>query len=201
MRRSIIHFEIGTTLAAHQLNHSVMATNCRRIVFFVVAALLTAASSANAQSFLTNGRLLLGSASSKSASVRLGDLDGDKDLDIVVANGRHWPGQNFAFLNQGQSRFSVMRPIGLDQSTTYACELADLDGDGDLDIATGNDRAPCQIFLNDGSGRFQRKGTFGKVSSVRSLTIADIDRDGDQDLLVTCRGSTNWIHLNDVQSF
>ena len=153
--------------------------------------------SAQSHSFRTGARLLLGTESNKSASIRVGDLDGDKDMDIVVANGRHWPQQNYVLLNQGKSQFTVMRPLGEDRSTTYACELADLDGDGDLDIATGNDMAPCQIFLNDGTGRFDFKGTFGKVSSVRSLAVADIDQDGDLDILVTCRGRTNWIYLND----
>lgn len=153
--------------------------------------------SAQDKPFVTNSRLLLGAESNKSASIRVGDLDGDNDLDIVVANGRHWPQQNYALFNQGQARFTVMKPVGIDRSTTYACELADLDGDGDLDIATGNDMAPCKIFLNGGEGRFTLSGTFGNVSSVRSLTIADIDQDGDHDILVTCRGRSNWIYLND----
>jgi len=154
-------------------------------------------SSIHAQSFVSNSRLLLGTESYKSASVRVGDLDGDSDIDVVVANGRHWPQQNFAHINQGAGRFTVMRPIGNVRSTTYASELADFDGDGDLDIATGNDMAPCQIFLNDGTGRFVLNGTFGNDSSVRSLKIADVDQDDDPDILVTCRGRSNWIYLND----
>ena len=173
------------------------------VVSIVAFALLTwlAATIASAQSFSTSNRLLLGTDANKSASVRLGDLDGDKDLDIVVANGRHWPQQNFAFINQssgrGRPRFTVMRPVGVDRSTTYACELADLDGDGDLDIATGNDMAACQVLLNDGKGQFELKDSFGEVSSVRSLAIADFDKDGDHDILVTCRGRANSIYLND----
>jgi outer membrane protein assembly factor BamB len=150
-----------------------------------------------AQTFESNSRLILGSEANRSASIRIGDLDADGDLDVVVANGRHWPDQNYVFLNQGRARFNVMRPLGSDRSTTYACELADFDGDGDLDIATGNDMAPCQIFLNDGDAQFSLQGSFGDVSSVRSLTVADIDLDGDQDILVTCRGRSNRIYLND----
>lgn len=150
-----------------------------------------------AQTFESNSRLVIGAESNRSASVRIGDLDADGDLDIVVANGRHWPEQNYIFLNQGRARFNVMRPLGSDRSTTYACELADLDGDGDLDIAAGNDNAPCQIFLNDGMANFTLQGSFGDISSVRSLTVSDIDLDGDQDILATCRGRVNRIYLND----
>ncbi len=149
------------------------------------------------QTFVSNSRLVLGTESNLSASVRLGDLDSDGDLDAVVANGRHWPQQNYILFNEGKSRFSVMRPLGVDRCTSYACELADLDGDGDLDIATGNDRAAGRIFLNDGSGGFIDYGSFGNPGSLRSLTAADIDSDGDIDILATCRGSKNQIYLND----
>ena len=41
--------------------------------------------------FVGNERLVLGTEKNLSASLRIGDLDGDLDNDIVVANGRHWP--------------------------------------------------------------------------------------------------------------
>ena len=146
--------------------------------------------------FQSSSRLTLGTQSNRSASVRLGDLDGDRDLDIVVANGRHWPQQNFLFLNQGRGRFQVQRRLGADLTTSYATELADLDGDGDLDVAVGNDMAPNAVLLNQGKGRFGLAQEFGAISSVRSLVLADIDGDGDQDILSTCRGMPNQIYLN-----
>ena len=129
------------------------------MLFAMVAVLIATQpiESTSAQTFVTGERLVLGTYKNKSASVRLGDLDGDGDLDAVVANGRHWPQRNYAFFNQGQGRFNVLRSIGNDEATSYACELADLDGDGDLDIAVGNDMAPNQIFLNDGEGNFSLK--------------------------------------------
>ena len=120
----------------------------------------------------------------------------DKDLDVVIANGRHWPQQNFLFLNQDRARFNVQRNLGIDRATTYATELADLDGDGDVDIAVGNDWAPNLIFLNDGTGKFDSGTEFGDVTSVRSLTLADLDRDNDIDIVMTCRGRQNRFYLN-----
>jgi len=148
------------------------------------------------KTLVTNIRNTLGTETNRSASVRLGDIDGDGDLDAAVANGRHWPQQNYLFFNQGRGKYSVMRPLGADRSTSYACELADLDGDDDLDLAIGNDMALGQIFLNDGAGNFTQSSSFGQVASVRSLTVADIDSDGDQDILATCRGMQNRIYLN-----
>ena len=159
--------------------------------------LLMSSSFLQGQTFVTNPRLVLGTEANLSASVRLGDVDSDGDVDVVVANGRHWPQQNYVLLNDGRSRFPVLRPLGFDRCTTYACELADLDSDGDLDIVTGNDMADCRVYLNDGIGKFKNYGVFGKPGSVRSLTVSDLDRDGDVDILATLRGAANRIYLND----
>ena len=151
---------------------------------------------AEERSFVSSVRLTLGTDKNLSASVRIADIDRDNDLDVIVANGRHWPQQNFLFINQGRARFNVQRRLGEERSTTYAAELADLDGDGDLDIAVGNDMAPNRIFLNDGSGHFEQSGKFGEISSVRSLTLADIDGGGDVDILATSRWQPMvWIRV------
>ena len=173
-----------------------MHSSCRRLAA-VLILLVFAGDPAWAQRRLaSSSRFLLGTESRLSASVRAGDLDGDGDSDLVVANGRHWPQQNMLLFNHG-GRMTVARPLGVDLCTSYACELADLDGDGDLDIAVGNDTAPCLVFKNDGRGQFERFAQVGQPSSVRSITTADVDRDGHVDLLLTCRGRVNQIFFND----
>ena len=149
--------------------------------------------------FVTNGLRILGTGIKLSASIGIGDLNGDGTNDLVVANGRHWPEQNYLFFNQGRGAavFTVQRPLGLNLSTSYAAKPADLDGDGDLDIAVGNDMAPNRIFMNDGKGAFSESGSFGEISSLHGLTLADIDNDGDIDILIPCRGRPNQIALND----
>lgn len=141
-------------------------------------------------------RLTLGTQIHRTASVSLGDIDGDGDLDIITANGRHWPEENMVFLNL-RGIFRIAYPFGDERSTSYACELADLDGDGDLDIAEGNDMAPSKIYLNDGKGKFSFHGYFGAISPTRNLKITDIDLDGDMDILVANRGSANLVCYND----
>ena len=139
----------------------------------------------------------LGAGSEVTASVSLGDVNGDGALDVVVANGRHWPGQNRIYLNDGQAAFTLARRLGEEEASTYAVPLADFDGDGDLDIAVGNDRTRNLVFLNDGTGRFEAGATFGIPSSTRSLTLADLDGDGHTDILVVNRGRQNFIFPGD----
>ena len=139
----------------------------------------------------------LGAGSDLTASVSLGDVNGDGALDVVVANGRHWPGQNRIFLNDGRAAFTLARRLGDEEAGTYAVPLADFDGDGDLDVAVGNDRTRNLVFLNDGSGRFEAGATFGTPSSTRSLTLADLNGDGHMDILVVNRGRQNFIFHGD----
>lgn len=144
----------------------------------------------------------LGAGSELTASVSLGDVNGDGALDVVVANGRHWPGQNRVYLNDGRAAFTLARRLGEEEAGTYAVPLADFDGDGDLDVAVGNDRTRNLVFLNDGRGRFEAGATFGTASSTRSLTLADLNGDGHTDILVVNRGRRNFIFQGDgVGSF
>ncbi len=109
--------------------------------------------------FINPGQLLsFGTASNRTASIASGDVDGDGDLDVITAEGRHWPTANFIFYNVGNGRFRTARTLDAEWSSCYAAEPGDLDGDGDLDIITGNDRHPNIWYRNDGQGLFERVG-------------------------------------------
>jgi len=170
-------------------------TKISTLLFFFIG--LTAAQSQSVH-FATNNRLIFGTHQERTASVGVGDIDMDGDMDVVMANGRHWPGQNRIFFNNGNGKFSVSKALGMESATSYSTELADFDNDGDLDIAVGNDMAPNSLFLNDGDGNFSKAGNFGEnYAPTRNLVVADIDKDGDLDILITNRGRQNEICLND----
>lgn len=138
------------------------------------------------------------------ANASIGDLDGDRDLDIVLAKGRHWPVRDLVLLNDGKAGFDERHALGTAVDRSYTAALADLDGDGDLDLAVGNDRPDAKlVYFNDGHGHFEPAGTFGKPDwSTRNLTLADLNGDKRADIIVANRGgannaSRNYVCLND----
>ena len=127
-----------------------------------------------------------------SNDVKLGDVDGDGDLDAVVANHPRYPfgprdprfptrGGDTVWLNDGTGSFEQVQSIG--EKDNFDVELADMDGDGDIDIfVAGNESG---VSLNDGLGRFSFIGLPKNVTNLLTESeIGDVDNDGDQDVVV-----------------
>src|SRR4026207_2157226 len=108
-----------------------------------------------------NSVVNLETTSEDSANVSAGDLGGDGDLDLVLAKGRHTPLLDRLLLNDGRGEF-VASDLGPTADRTYSAVLADIDGDGDLDVLTSNDEPDRKlIYVNDGKGHFRVAGTWG----------------------------------------
>lgn len=133
--------------------------------------------------------LLLERTSETSAGVSVGDLNGDGLPDIVLGKGRHWPLFNRVLLNDGHGGF-VASNLGAVPDRTYSAALADVDGDGHLDIVVSNDSPDRKlVYRNDGAGHFTEFGTFGDPRwSTRYITLADLNGDGYPDIVVANRG-------------
>ena len=134
--------------------------------------------------------LLLESTSETSASVSIGDIDGNGTPDLVLAKGRHWPLSNLILRNDGKGHFTT-EPLSEAPDRTYSAALADLNGDGSLDIVVSNDRPDRKlVYLNDGKGQFHVASTFGEPEwSTRYVTVADLNGDKRPDLIVANRSS------------
>jgi len=128
----------------------------------------------------------------KTNGVTLGDVDGDGDLDALVANtGSAFGGQNRLHLNGGTGDFTdataTHLPALLDDSTAVA--LADVDGDGDLDALLSNNGFPASVegqnrlYLNPGTGIYT-DATSWNLPALLDITtaVAVGDMDGDEDL-------------------
>ena len=131
-------------------------------VLFLMAGILVAAAPPRSFNTVVN----LETTSEDSANVSMGDLDGDGDLDLVLAKGRHTPLLDRVLLNDGKGGF-VASDLGPTADRTYTAALADLDGDGDLDVLTSNDTPDKKlVYLNNGKGQFTVAGTWGVAAVV-----------------------------------
>jgi hypothetical protein len=126
--------------------------------------------------------------SETSANVSMGDLDGDGDLDLVLAKGRHDPLVDRVLLNNGKGGFAAS-DLGPTADRTYAAALADVDVDGDLDVLTSNDTPDAKLdYLNDGKGKFTVAGKWGvPEGSTRNASVADLHGDGRIDVIAANR--------------
>jgi hypothetical protein len=148
--------------------------------------------------------VLLEEKGETSAGVNVGDLNGDGRLDLVLGKGRHWPLHNRVLLSDGKGGFAASN-LAAAPDRTYSAALADLDGDGDLDIVVSNDEPDRKLlYRNDGKGRFTEAGTFGDPKwSTRYVTLADLNGDGFPDIVAANRGNPpkslapSFICLND----
>lgn len=91
-----------------------------------------------------------------------------------------------------------------ESAMTAGAAVTDVDGDGDLDVYLTRVGLPNRLLLNDGSGRFDDgttdAGLAGHAEDQGSSAagFADVDGDGDQDLVLTSSGTAGTtLHLND----
>ena len=118
-----------------------------------------------------------------------GDLDADGRPDVLVL--RQTNSQILVLRNDGHDGF-ITNPSVRVGGDPGGLTLADVDGDGDLDMLVADyaRHGTVSVLLNDGHAHFmQHQQEPVDVYPIR-LALADLDHDGDLDLLTANYGST-----------
>ena len=141
------------------------------------------------------------------------DLNGDGHPDIVVGQGAAGVA---VLLNNGDGTFSsptyysITWPTGSSGGAVDGLALGDLNGDGKLDIVTGDGALSLtgydhpqgyySVFLGNGDGTFAAANTYGPVTAfsplhdggypVNGIALGDFNHDGKTDMAIAAGANT-----------
>ena len=137
-----------------------------------------------------------------------GDIDNDGDMDMYMCNLAHprtmpWSDPSMFVVNGGEPDFvfdNLKDEYGFiyDEGDVNAT-FADFDHDMDLDLAVASLYTGhySRLYRNDGEAGFTDV-TYQTATAVHdsvSVIWADVDEDGDLDLLTADRSGDPWLHL------
>lgn len=119
-------------------------------------------------------------------SISAADVNNDGRPDLVVANSGS--DEIAVFLNNGNGIFANRVSYALSVGAApYSVALGDVNGDGKVDIVVANSGAHnAAVLLNTGNGAFASSVPYstGANSSPRSVALADVNNDGQLDIVV-----------------
>jgi hypothetical protein len=134
-------------------------------------------------------------------SVAVGDVNGDGQPDLVVANkcGNDSScvitsnGTVGVLLGNGDGTFQTAVTYSSGVFGAYAVAVADVNGDRKPDLVVANlcasssdcNNGSVSVLLGNGDGTFQTALTYGVGNQPMSVVVADVNGDGKPDLVVT----------------
>jgi hypothetical protein len=157
---------------------------------------------ANGDNFSSNDLEIGGGEVDATTSVSLADTDNDGDLDLIVGN---MAGYMKRYINDGDGGFANVGEViwngaaAASSYSTHSSALGDMDGDGDIDIVTG-ENGFNKLYLNtNGGGGFAATGTAiaSETDNTLAVVLGDVNNDTFLDLIAGNAGQTNKLYLND----
>jgi hypothetical protein len=186
--KSLIH-QLAGVFSKHQLRNALGSAA-------VVIGLTAISNKVNAQNFAAPIQNAFGITPTLAefGGLTMADMDGDGDLDIL--QGQYYGVIDY-FENTGTSTTPVFgaplsNPFGLVNSMYVSLPTAaDMDNDGDVDLLVGEAYGSLTYFENTGTPTAPSfaapvQSPFGLTATylIAAPTCADIDNDGDMDVLV-----------------
>jgi hypothetical protein len=144
------------------------------------------------------------------------DVNNDGNIDLIVASGgNEYYGANEhllprIYLNDGKANFvKLQAPFSSQYATASCIAVSDFNGDGFIDLFLGARAVPWNygqiptsyLLQNDGTGKFvdvtsAKAKELSKAGMVTDALWLDLDRDGDNDLVIACEWGPVSIFLN-----
>lgn len=140
------------------------------------------------------------------AGIAVGDLDGDSAPDLVGClynSARVYWYRNLDSMGTFSSRITATTGI----NGPFTVNIADLEGDGDPDLVVASEKDnKIGYLLNNGSGTFSPvvfipailSFTNGMFNASRLTATADMDADGDADIVAISTGTNQIVFLRNA---
>ena len=145
--------------------------------------------------------------------VRFADVDNDGDFDLFVGgrliNGKYpFPSDSYLLINENGFFSDKTRELAPDLKQLGLVTdgvFADIDNDNDSDLIIVGEWMPITILKNMGDIGFVKDEMYPELDNLRglwwSVSVSDLDSDGDLDLIVGNLGENNKFKTSDENPF